>query len=220
MEINYKNEENLYTDYVLKEAKSSKQRITKICIMSFFVIAIFGMLMFNKYNYDITNYGYLKSGASMAMIMYVVCAVLWLIVLPMLQKRVDSMILISQGEEMGQAFEENVKIFLDEDNIIKETEYYNIKNTWKQVICVDEVGELIVIKIKGCNNVLVPISTFKEEEDKLKFIEFIKNKIVVETKTEEVSTETGSGKTETEEASTETDAETEEANKSEKQEEK
>lgn len=179
MEINYKNEENLYTEYVLNEAKSSKQRIVKIFIMSFFVIAIFGMLMLYKYNYDIKNYGYLKSGASIAMLMYVVCGTLWLIVLPILQKKVDSMILLSQGEEMGQACKENVKLFLGEDNIIKETEYYKIKNTWKQVIKVDEVDKLVVIKIDGCNDILIPSSSFKKESDKLKFIGFIKEKVSV-----------------------------------------
>ena len=177
MEIKYKNEENLYTDYVLNEAKSSKQRIIKTCIMSLFVIVIFGILMFYKYNYDIQNYGYLKSGASFAMLMYGICAALWIVVLPILQKRVDSMILISQGEEMGQALAENVKILLDEDSIIKETEFYKTKNTWKQVEKIYELDKIVVIKINGCSDVLVPDSSFKKEADKLEFIAFIEKKI-------------------------------------------
>lgn len=177
MEIKYKNEENLYTDYVLNEAKSSKQRIIKTCIMSLFIIVIFGILMFYKYNYDIQNYGYLKSGASFAMLMYGICAALWIVVLPILQKRVDSMILISQGEEMGQALEENVKILLDEDSIVKETEFYKTKSTWKQVEKVYELDKIVVIKINGCSDVLVPDSSFKKESDKLEFIEFIEKKI-------------------------------------------
>lgn len=177
MEIKYKNEENLYTDYVLNEAKSSKQRIIKTCIMSLFVIVIFGILMFYKYNYDIQNYGYLKSGASFAMLMYGICAALWIVVLPILQKRVDSMILISQGEEMGQALAENVKILLDQDSIIKETEFYKTKNTWKQVEKVYELDKIVVIKINGCSDVLVPDSSFKKEADKLEFIAFIEKKI-------------------------------------------
>ena len=180
MEIKYKVDEELYIDYIYKNVKSKKKRIAKIIVNSLFVAAIFGTLMYLKYIYDIENYGYLKSGASIAIIMYIICGALWIIVVPILQSKVENIQIIGQAQKMGQAVNEEITLTLNNDGIIKKSVSYEVSDKWNKITEMTESEESIALKVKGEYPILIPISSFSDEDKKSEFVEFIKNKIKTE----------------------------------------
>lgn len=180
MEIKYKVDEELYIDYIYNNVKSKKKRIAKIIVNILLVAVIFGTLMYSKYMYDIENYGYLKSGASIAMIMYIICGVLWSILVPILQSKVENIQIIGQAQKMGQAVEEEITLTLDNDGMIKKSDSYEVSDKWSQMTSVTQSEESIALKVKGKYPILIPASSFSDEDKKSEFIDFINNKIKTE----------------------------------------
>ena len=180
MEIKYKVDEDLYIDYIYNNVKSKKKRIAKIIVNIILVAIIFGTLMYSKYMYDIENYGYLKSGASIAMIMYIICGVLWVILVPILQSKVENIQIIGQAQKMGQAVEEEITLTLDNDGIIKKSDSYEVSDKWSQITSMTESEGSIALKVKGEYPILIPVSSFSDEDKKSEFIDFINGKIKTE----------------------------------------
>lgn len=176
MEIKYQITEEQYIEFMLKKIKNSKRTHVKTWIMRFVVIAIFGALISNKYLYDIKYYGELKAGASLAILIYIVCMILWIIIFPILHWKINSMIIINKAETFGQNSSEEVTLHIGEE-VIKKTKSYTLNIPLTNVVLINEEEHYVYISSINSYDIVIPVKAFTNEENKKSFVDFVKVKI-------------------------------------------
>lgn len=176
MDINYQITEEEHIEFILNRIKNSKRTHVKTWIMRFIVIIIFGALILNKYLYDIKHYGELKAGASLAILIYIVCMILWMVVLPILHWKINSILIINKAEALGQNSFEEVSINIGEE-VIKKTKGYTLNIPLTNIISISEEEHYVYISSINSYDIVIPIQKFRDEEAKKSFIDLVKVKI-------------------------------------------
>lgn len=177
MEIIYANTEEQYIETILREISDRTSSKFKSFAIGVFVALIFGGLCLSKYNYDMDVYGYLTEGSSLVLLIYIICGILWIILLPIIWWKIKSVLIIKQIESKKIKFEGNIKFNLQEDNLIITTEDSKIECPWKNVLSIIIKKKFFVLNVRGLEGILIPKEAFKTEEDSIKFIKYINEKI-------------------------------------------
>lgn len=177
MEISYENTEEQYIQLELDRIHASGKHIAKDIFLRALVACVFGLLCYKKYTIDIDLYGYLTESASPVILVYIVCGVLWIILLPILYWKLKSIIITKEIENKAFNFQGNIRYELNEDNILVETFDSIYKLNWNKVIGTKVSKRLVTIKILGERDLILPVSAFDKEESLEKFIKYINEKV-------------------------------------------
>jgi len=163
MEIIYGNTEEQFIETILSEISDRTSSKIKSFAIGVFVVLIFGGLCLSKYNYDMDVYGYLTEASSLVLLIYIICGILWIILLPIIWWKIKS--------------EGNVKFNLREENLIITTEDSKIESPWNNVLSIIVKKKFLVLNLRGFEGILIPMESFKTEEDSIMFINYINEKI-------------------------------------------
>lgn len=177
MEIAYNNTEEQYIDLILKKTYYSKKHVLKCIFLCLIVVMFFLYMCMKRYNGDIKAYGYLSEASSPVLLTYIVCGILWVILLPILYWKIKSMVICKEVENLNLDFQGNVKYTLDENNIIIEDNYKIIKCSIKDVNKVESKSKYVLLKIKNYDDFIIPNEAFSEEVSINSFISYINSKI-------------------------------------------
>jgi len=177
MEIIYGNTEEQFIETILSEISDRTSSKIKSFAIGVFVVLIFGGLCLSKYNYDMDVYGYLTEASSLVLLIYIICGILWIILLPIIWWKIKSVLIIKQIESKKIKFEGNVKFNLREENLIITTEDSKIESPWNNVLSIIVKKKFLVLNLRGFEGILIPMESFKTEEDSIMFINYINEKI-------------------------------------------
>ncbi|NLK95076.1 MAG: hypothetical protein GX275_07775 [Clostridiales bacterium] len=184
MEISYKNTEEKYIDLLLKDIFRSRKNKLKIFGLSLFVAIIFAALCISRYSYDMEFYGFLKEESSFALLVYIICGILWAILLPVIAWKLRSISIMKEINNMQIPFEGDVKYILGEEDIIVENNFKSIKSKLSMVKSIEDKHKYIELIIINYDRFLIPIDAFKDENEKNEFINIIKEKSQKESEVE------------------------------------
>lgn len=177
MDIIYGNTEEQYIETTLRQiAGSSSNKIKSFAIRTL-VVLIFGVLCLSKYNYDIEIYGYLREASSLVIIIYIICGALWVALLPIIWWKIKSILIMKQIEAKKIRFEGDIKLSLQEDNLIITTQYSKIVSPWSNVLNVTIKKGFAILNIREFEGFLIPIEAFETEEESTRFENYINEKI-------------------------------------------
>lgn len=175
--INYSNTEENYIELMINKEYCSKKHWAKDIMIRVLVIILFSYLCYKKYSIDIDLFGYLTEGASPVILVYILCGVLWVILLPILYWKLKTLVISKEIKNMNIDFNGKVTYRLDEDKIVIEDNNIIIKSNWKQVKSITRKKKILILVIKECGEFIIPISAFSKEKEIEDFLLFINNKI-------------------------------------------
>lgn len=179
MEIAYNNTEEQYIDLILKKTYYSKKHVLKCMFLCLIVAAFFTYLCMKRYNGDIKAYGYLSEASSPVLLTYVICGILWIILLPILYWKIKSMVICREVENLNLDFQGEVKYSLDENDIVITDNYKKVKCNIKDIKSVENKSKYVLLKIKDFDDFLIPKEAFNDEVSIDSFISYINEKIEV-----------------------------------------
>ena len=177
MEIAYNNTEEQYIDLILQKTYYSKKHVLQCVFLCSIVIIFFSYICLARYKGDIKAYGYLSEASSTVLLTYIICGILWVILLPILYWKIKSMVICKEIENLNMDFEGRVKYTLSENNIIIEDNYKKIKCSIKDVIKVENKNKYVLLKIKNYDDFLIPNEAFNEDVSVDSFILYINNQV-------------------------------------------
>lgn len=177
MDIIYGNTEEQYIETTLRQIAGSSSNKIKSFAIRIFVVLIFGALCLSKYNYDMEIYGYLREASSLVLIIYIICGALWVALLPIIWWKIKSVLIMKQIEAKKIRFEGDIKLSLQEDNLIITTQDSEIVSPWNNVLNVTIKKRFAILNIRGFERFLIPIEAFETEEESASFANYINEKI-------------------------------------------
>lgn len=181
MEISYENTEEKYIELLLKDLFKSKKTKFKFAGLIIFVLAIFIALCISRYTYDMQFYGYLKRESSFTLLIYIICAILWSILLPIIAWKFKSISIMKEIDNMNIPFEGQTKYTLKDETIVFENNLKRIESNYKGVKSIIDKNTYVELIISNYSKFIIPIEAFEDDNEKLQFINTInENKKVKE----------------------------------------
>lgn len=181
LEISYENTEEKYIELLLKDLFKSKKTKFKFAGLIIFVLAIFIALCISRYAYDMQFYGYLKRESSFTLLIYIICAILWSILLPIIAWKFKSISIMKEIDNMNIPFEGQTKYTLKDETIVFENNLKRIESNYKGVKSIIDKNTYVELIISNYSKFLIPIEAFEDDNEKLQFINTInENKKVKE----------------------------------------
>lgn len=181
LEISYENTEEKYIELLLKDLFKSKKTKFKFAGLIIFVLAIFIALCISRYTYDMQFYGYLKRESSFTLLIYIICAILWSILLPIIAWKFKSISIMKEIDNMNIPFEGQTKYTLKDETIVFENNLKRIESNYKGVKSIIDKNTYVELIISNYSKFLIPIEAFEDDNEKLQFINTInENKKVKE----------------------------------------
>lgn len=181
LEISYENTEEKYIELLLKDLFKSKKTKFKFAGLIIFVLAIFVALCISRYTYDMQFYGYLKRESSFTLLIYIICAILWSILLPIIAWKFKSISIMKEIDNMNIPFEGQTKYTLKDETIVFENNLKRIESNYKGVKSIIDKNTYVELIISNYSKFLIPIEAFEDDNEKLQFINTInENKKVKE----------------------------------------
>lgn len=177
MDIIYANSEEQHIETLLKEISQKRSSIITSFITRVIVALIFGALCLSKFNFDNEIYGYLREDSSFVILVYIICGLLWIVILPVFLWKIKSVLIIRQIQQNKIKFEGEIKIGLSQDLLTIATQSVDIKSPWQNVLKVTAKRGFIALEIRGFERFLIPTEAFKSEEESTSFINYINEKI-------------------------------------------
>lgn len=182
MELIYELNEESYVDLLIRNLHYKSKHILKCIFLSLIPTIIFTILCIARYKYDIEEYGYLSEKSSPIILVYIICGVLWVILLPILYTKIKSMIFAKEVENLGMNYGE-VKIVLSEEGILIKDNILKLKCSWNRFISYKQCSKFICIQLLEKEEYLIPIEAFKEQDKVDEFIKYIDSMVVKEVET-------------------------------------
>lgn len=181
LEISYENTEEKYIELLLKDLFKSKKTKFKFAGLIIFVLAIFIALCISRYTYDMQFYGYLKRESSFTLLIYIICAILWSILLPIIAWKFKSISIMKEIDNMNIPFEGQTKYTLKDETIVFENNLKRIESNYKGVKSIIDKNTYVELIISNYSKFIIPIEAFEDDNEKLQFINTInENKKVKE----------------------------------------
>ena len=115
--FSYKNTEEKQHELAVDLVESSKNHKIKMWTLRLLVIAVFAFLCFEKVYNDFTYGTALRESTSLIILMYIVCGVLWTIVLPMIFWKVKIIVILKEIKNRKLKYEGDVTFEITEEDI-------------------------------------------------------------------------------------------------------
>lgn len=176
MKISYDNTKETYADMALMKIYYSRKHILKCIFMCLLVAAFFGMLCLLTYNNEVDVYGSMRDSMSAVLLVYIVCGILWIIVVPMLYWKLKSAVIYKEIEKLSFSLEGQKTIELDDCEIVVRDNNFTKHIKMQGVKDVIERKKFIDIKIKGQEDLTFPTTAFSDDNQKQEFIRIITEK--------------------------------------------
>lgn len=177
MKISYDNTKETYADMILMKIYYSRKHVLKCIFMCLLIAVFFGMLCLLTYNNEVDVYGSMRDSMSAVLLVYIICGILWIIVVPMLYWKLKSAIIYREVEKLHFNLEGQKVIELDDYEIVvtdnNATKHIKLQGV-REVIA---RKNFIDIKIKGQEDLLFPTKAFSDDKQKEDFITIITEKI-------------------------------------------
>lgn len=172
MELKYDIDEEKYVELILSVEKYKRNHIFKCILLCLIPTIIFTILSIKRYQYDIDEFGYLTEKASPVILVYIICAALWIILLPMLYTKLKDILYTKEIEDLKMSYGE-VEIILSKEGIVINNSLSKIECSWSKLIGYKQYSKCLGILLVGKEEFLIPLDSFENQEKIDEFINYI-----------------------------------------------
>ena len=144
------------------------------------VIAVFAFLCFEKVYNDFTYGTALRESTSLIILMYIVCGVLWTIVLPMIFWKVKIIVILKEVSNRKLKYEGDVTFEITEEDICIKSNNQEIEVKWDKMIKLSKSNKIIILTAKQYGEIIMPIDMFETLEEAEEIYDMMDKKINVE----------------------------------------
>ena len=180
--FSYKNTEEKQQELAVDLVESSKNHKIKMWTLRLLVIAVFAFLCFEKVYNDFTYGTALRESTSLIILMYIVCGVLWTIVLPMIFWKVKIIVILKEIKNRKLKYEGDVTFEITEEDICIKSNNQEIEVKWDKMIKLSKSNKIIILTAKQYGEIIMPIDMFETLEEAEKIYDMMDKKINAEVK--------------------------------------
>ena len=180
--FSYKNTEEKQQELAVDLVESSKNHKIKMWTLRLLVIAVFAFLCFEKVYNDFTYGTALRESTSLIILMYIVCGVLWTIVLPMIFWKVKIIVILKEIKNRKLKYEGDVTFEITEEDICIKSNNQEIEVKWDKMIKLSKSNKIIILTAKQYGEIIMPIDMFETLEEAEKIYDMMDKKINTEVK--------------------------------------
>lgn len=180
--FSYKNTEEKQQELAVDLVESSKTHKIKMWTLRLLVIAVFAFLCFEKVYNDFTYGTALRESTSLIILMYIVCGVLWTIVLPMIFWKVKIIVILKEIKNRKLKYEGDVTFEITEEDICIKSNNQEIEVKWDKMIKLSKSNKIIILTAKQYGEIIMPIDMFETLEEAEKIYDMMDKKINAEVK--------------------------------------
>lgn len=180
--FSYKNTEEKQQELAVDLVESSKTHKIKMWTLRLLVIAVFAFLCFEKVYNDFTYGTTLRESTSLIILMYIVCGVLWTIVLPMIFWKVKIIVILKEIKNRKLKYEGDVTFEITEEDICIKSNNQEIEVKWDKMIKLSKSNKIIILTAKQYGEIIMPIDMFETLEEAEKIYDMMDKKINAEVK--------------------------------------
>lgn len=180
--FSYKNTEEKQQELEVDLVESSKNHKIKMWTLRLLVIAVFAFLCFEKVYNDFTYGTALRESTSLIILMYIVCGVLWTIVLPMIFWKVKIIVILKEIKNRKLKYEGDVTFEITEEDICIKSNNQEIEVKWDKMIKLSKSNKIIILTAKQYGEIIMPIDMFETLEEAEKIYDMMDKKINAEVK--------------------------------------
>ena len=180
--FSYKNTEEKQQELAVDLVESSKNHKIKMWTLRLLVIAVFAFLCFEKVYNDFTYGTALRESTSLIILMYIVCGVLWTIVLPMIFWKVKIIVILKEIRNRKLKYEGDVTFEITEEDICIKSNNQEIEVKWDKMIKLSKSNKIIILTAKQYGEIIMPIDMFETLEEAEKIYDMMDKKINAEVK--------------------------------------
>ncbi len=178
--FSYKNTEEKQQELEVDLVESSKTHKVKMWTLRLLVIAVFAFLCFEKVYNDFTYGTALRESTSLIILMYIVCGVLWTIVLPMIFWKVKIIVILKEVSNRKLKYEGDVTFEITEEDICIKSNNQEIEVKWDKMIKLSKSNKIIILTAKQYGEIIMPIDMFETLEEAEEIYDMMDKKINVE----------------------------------------
>ena len=117
--------------------------------------------------------------------MYIVCGVLWTIVLPMIFWKVKIIVILKEVSNRKLKYEGDVTFEITEEDICIKSNNQEIEVKWDKMIKLSKSNKIIILTAKQYGEIIMPIDMFETLEEAEEIYDMMDKKINVEVEKEE-----------------------------------